>query len=759
MHQLRPIPTSSDAPKTAKSTATEVALAPEQAKLAAKYKELERVVLRMAEVMQSTDPKRAALLRQAFAQSKERQIDSQFDDLVKLLKQDQLYQATKGQGAVQQDLNHLLALLMSGDRDKQIPNERAEIKRFIERLNKLIREQQGIQGETEGQGDEQDLAKRQEKAAQKAVELARDLNKFDAANNPEAGNQGEPKDATPDGEKGDGNQKGSDQKDGDQNKDGKSDGKSDGKKSDGKKSDGKNGNSKSGKSANKKSDGKADSEGAEDQKSDEGSDAKSDEKSDSKQGGKSGQKSDGKSGKKGSDAKKSDGKKAGDSADGKSADGKNSDEKSGDADGEQSEGKSGEKSSDKKSDGKKSAGKGDKSGKRSTKGDKSSKSDGSKGDEKGDAKKSDDEKSSDEKSDDQKSADEKSGGEKSDSKSPDSKKSGSKSKSGQKSDNKSGKSQKGSKDSKGEPQDQQSEEQNDAENQPDNPEDQQNADTPARKRVRQAEERMREAKRKLEEAQRRGAAQEQQRAIEELKQAKAALEEILRQLREEEIERTLAMLEGRFRKMLQLQAEVYEGTIGLDRIPDEERDRNLEIESGKLGRKETGIVAEADKALSLLHEEGSSVAFPESVEQMREDMESVATRLGQAKVGQITQGIEQDIVKSLEEMVAALQRAAKRSATAPRGPTAWWNEERWRWRPTARSTAGECNCRTQDDSSPANASKYADETIFRFAPGRRGAGRPAGSGRCAQETRRARRPRSQNNSRYRDRKKPMNLRD
>ena len=91
---------------------------------------------------------------------------------------------------------------------------------------------------------------------------------------------------------------------------------------------------------------------------------------------------------------------------------------------------------------------------------------------------------------------------------------------------------------------------------------------------------MREARRKLEDAQRRGAAEEQQQAVEELKQAKAALEEILRQLREEEIERVLAQLEGRFRKMLQQEIEVYEGTIGLDGIPD----RPSAIESWKSNR-------------------------------------------------------------------------------------------------------------------------------------------------------------------------------
>ncbi len=141
---------STDTPAPDAAPVTDAALSAEQAKLAAKYKELERVILRMAEVMQTTDPKRAALLRQAFAKSKERQIDLQYEDLVKLLQQEQLYQASKGQVAVQQDLNQLLQLLMSGEREKQIPNERAEIKRFIERINKLIREQQGLQGETEG---------------------------------------------------------------------------------------------------------------------------------------------------------------------------------------------------------------------------------------------------------------------------------------------------------------------------------------------------------------------------------------------------------------------------------------------------------------------------------------------------------------------------------------------------------------------------------------------------------------------------------
>jgi len=70
-------------------------------------------------------------------------------------------------------------------------------------------------------------------------------------------------------------------------------------------------------------------------------------------------------------------------------------------------------------------------------------------------------------------------------------------------------------------------------------------------------------------------------------------------------------------------------------------------------------VVEADKALNLLLEEGSSVAFPETVTQMREDMQQVADRLDAAKVEEITQGIEQDIIAALQEMIEALQKAQK----------------------------------------------------------------------------------------------------
>jgi len=179
----------------------------------------------------------------------------------------------------------------------------------------------------------------------------------------------------------------------------------------------------------------------------------------------------------------------------------------------------------------------------------------------------------------------------------------------------------------------------------------------AKKRIRAAEERMREAQKRLEQAQRDASLDEQQKAKDELEKAKADLEEILRQLREEEVERMLALLESRFRKMLEMELRVYESTKRLDRIPETDRGRDFAIQANNLSNDQRKIAIEADKALMLLREEGSSVAFPETVEQMRDEMGIVGERLASLKTNFITQESEEEIIAALEELITALQKA------------------------------------------------------------------------------------------------------
>ncbi len=176
------------------------------------------------------------------------------------------------------------------------------------------------------------------------------------------------------------------------------------------------------------------------------------------------------------------------------------------------------------------------------------------------------------------------------------------------------------------------------------------------KQIRAAQQRMRDARKELEDARSKEAVDEQEKALAALEQAKAALNEVLRQLREEEKERTLTMLEARFRKMLKLQIEIYDGTVRLATIPVDERQHEEEIEAGRLSLGEAMIVNEADRAIRLLREDGTSVAMPEAIEQLRDDMQQVTVRLGQVIVNEITQTIEEDIIAGLEEAIAILQK-------------------------------------------------------------------------------------------------------
>ncbi|MCE9604184.1 MAG: hypothetical protein K8U03_04690 [Planctomycetia bacterium] len=179
------------------------------------------------------------------------------------------------------------------------------------------------------------------------------------------------------------------------------------------------------------------------------------------------------------------------------------------------------------------------------------------------------------------------------------------------------------------------------------------------KRVEAAQQRMAEARKKLDEAKRENAMKEQEEAVRELEQAKAELEQILRQLREEEKARLLEVLERRFTEMLRMQEAVNRDTQGLHAIPLASRGKGEEIEAGRLSREEGLILIEADKALQLLKEDGTAVAFPRTVEQMRDDIAQIVDLLAAVKVDELTLAVEQDVVMALKELIEALQKAKK----------------------------------------------------------------------------------------------------
>jgi hypothetical protein len=417
----------------------------EQQRVGDRFKRFEEVLLRMAELSAGTDPRRAALLRKAVAQSKDRLIGVQLETLVDLLQKDQMARAVENQTAVQQDLQALLDLLLSENRAKRLESEKARIREYLKRLSVLINLQKDIQGRTASGGEPKGLAAEQARVTGKTAGLAKDIKSNEEETSKPAGKEQSPRAEKP-------------------------------------------------------------LQGSQPQLPQGGQKPPRQEPS------------------------------------------KNPSQ--GQPKGQQSKGEQQPKDQ----------GQGPPQGEKS-------------------------------------------------------------------------------------PQ---------AQDQP--PAQQGN---PARKRLEAAESRMREAEKKLQEAQRDGALQKQEDAIRELEQARSALEEILRQLREEEVQRMLASLEARFTKMLQMQREVLEGTIRLDKIPQAERTHEYEIQTGRLSSKEAEIDLEAEKALTLLREDGTAMAFPEALGQVRQDIQQVVERLSAAKVDKITQGIEEDIIAAFDEMLQALKKALK----------------------------------------------------------------------------------------------------
>jgi len=172
---------------------------------------------------------------------------------------------------------------------------------------------------------------------------------------------------------------------------------------------------------------------------------------------------------------------------------------------------------------------------------------------------------------------------------------------------------------------------------------------------------MEKAIEELEKKQKEAASKHQDDAIRKLAEAKEKLEEMLRQLREEERELVLAAMEARLQKILAQQKRVYAGTLSIGQVPEKERTSRHTARAVQLAREESSISLEVEKALLLLTDEGSSVAFSEALSEVREDVQTVSYRLNRTQVGELTQEIEKDIISALEEMIDALQKEMEKS--------------------------------------------------------------------------------------------------
>jgi hypothetical protein len=174
------------------------------------------------------------------------------------------------------------------------------------------------------------------------------------------------------------------------------------------------------------------------------------------------------------------------------------------------------------------------------------------------------------------------------------------------------------------------------------------------------------------------ASRQQGKAIKELEDALQEIEERLAQLREETQLEKLARLEARFREMLSVQQRITAQTQVFDK-KRQESGGNLtrpdRLAVGALGGDESrmeavldpmtkqiklpmGLAGHAQQALDVIIDDGTSVVFPDVVEQLRDDLIGAGKLLTEhARTDQYTQTLQKEIETTLEELIEALQQA------------------------------------------------------------------------------------------------------
>lgn len=607
--------------------------------LARQFAEFEQALLKLKYRLERSpkqeDKDRAVVLGKVLDESRTKGIGVQFDAIVEQLKHKNLGSLPEIKAAADRstqlanDLQALVKLLKEDSRVSKLAEEGKRLREQIKELEAIIHNQKIVQAQTEiGKTDKNELGKNQKTVTERTEKLLKEL---DGKGGEAKNMKGNAKEAKGKGKDGEGKDTGkSGEAKAGEAKDGGKEG------AEGKQGEAKSGEGKEGKEGGKEGDegksGEAKSGEAKDGSGKEGA-SKGGEAKDSKSGeGKSGEGKEGKGGDGKEGAPKSGEGKSGEAKEGA---GKSGEAKAGEpkAGGEPKNGKAGE-------------------GKPSAEA-KSGKGGEAKG---GEAKDSKSGKGGDGKSGEAKSGKGGEGGEakQGEAKSGQGGESSAKDSGGPKSPPQSG--AKGG-DGKSPPPGQQADK------------------TPGKKQIEDGNYKQKEAEDNIAGGKNKDAGDKQGGAVRDLENAKKKLEDLLRQVREEELERLLAALQARCEKMLAMQIEVLAGTEGVAKAiaenPKKETTREHKQDALRLSDREGEIVLEASKAIEMLEAEGSAVAFPEVFQQVREDMKSVQRRLGTADAGNLTQDIEKDIIASLKEMIDALKKAKQElddKKSPPPGP-------------------------------------------------------------------------------------------
>ncbi|MBX3422712.1 MAG: hypothetical protein KF752_14250 [Pirellulaceae bacterium] len=150
-------------------------LATGQQQVATQLSRLETLLLRSADIEALDNPTRAALLQQAAGLSKQAQLADLLERAARHLSDNRLSEAIDQQKSGRDALKRLLEMLQSENREQRVRQQRDQVRRWIEETDRLLRMQSSLRGRTEGGQSAQQAALDQAQLANKAQQIAGEL--------------------------------------------------------------------------------------------------------------------------------------------------------------------------------------------------------------------------------------------------------------------------------------------------------------------------------------------------------------------------------------------------------------------------------------------------------------------------------------------------------------------------------------------------------------------------------------------------------
>ena len=143
--------------------------------IATRYEKLEELLLRLADVEAAENPERAALLRSAAKQSREKFVLQQLRDAGNALSNEKFSDALANQDAAGKGLAEILKLLTSEDRANRIRDEKKRIAELIKGLKRIERVQRSTRARTENGADLDKLRNEQKSIGDRGEDLKNEL--------------------------------------------------------------------------------------------------------------------------------------------------------------------------------------------------------------------------------------------------------------------------------------------------------------------------------------------------------------------------------------------------------------------------------------------------------------------------------------------------------------------------------------------------------------------------------------------------------